>query len=150
MIVQVIPLAYFLQKINEWFPPFSQGVSSSAEGGGILTAFASGGVLLLHVLTALLAVMIFLRCARSLLAGKSDAEQWGFFSLPNGAKLPLAHWENIVGRAGSCDVVLNFPTVSRQHAAVQRDKDGLWTVFPLSARGGVAVNGKTEIGRAHV
>ena len=105
-------------------------------------ALGAGTALLLHVFVALLAALIVLRCGVSLLRGKTENENWGFFSLANGAKLPLSHWENIIGRAGSCDIVLNFATVSRQHAAVQRDEDGLWTIYPLGGKGGVAVNGK--------
>ena len=38
--------------------------------------------------------------------------------------------------------MLNFPTVSRQHAAVQRDENGLWTIYSLGGKGGVTVNDK--------
>ena len=103
-------------------------------------SLSAGFSFLLRILTVLLAIMIVSRCAVSLLRGKSEEENWGFFSLPNGARLPLRHWENIIGRAGSCDIVLHFPTVSRQHAAVQRVEGGLWTIYPLGGRGGVSVN----------
>ncbi len=120
---------------------FLSGLSLPVPGGA-LEALGAVGLLALHVLTAVVALLIFVRCASSLLRGRTEEETWGFFSLPNGAKLPLNHWENIIGRAGSCDIVLNFATVSRQHAAVQRDEDGLWTIYPLGGKGGVAVNGK--------
>ena len=133
-----------LQTIQE----FAAGVGTFFSGFSLpgldsaLGTLSAAGTLALHVLTAVLALLIFLRCASSLLRGRTEDETWGFFSLPNGAKLPLNHWENIIGRAGSCDIVLNFATVSRQHAAVQRDEDGLWTIYPLGGKGGVAVNGK--------
>lgn len=120
---------------------FLSGLSLPVPGGA-LEALGAVGLLALHVLTAVVALLIFVRCTSSLLRGRTEEETWGFFSLPNGAKLPLNHWENIIGRAGSCDIVLNFATVSRQHAAVQRDEDGLWTIYPLGGKGGVAVNGK--------
>ena len=123
------------------FGTFFSGLSPSVPGGA-LNALGAVGLLALHVLTAVVALLIFVRCASSLLRGRTEEETWGFFSLPNGAKLPLNHWENIIGRAGSCDIVLNFATVSRQHAAVQRDEEGLWTIYPLGGKGGVAVNGK--------
>lgn len=123
------------------FGTFFSGLSPSVPGGA-LNALGAVGLLALHVLTAVVALLIFVRCASSLLRGRTEEENWGFFSLPNGAKLPLNHWENIIGRAGSCDIVLNFATVSRQHAAVQRDEEGLWTIYPLGGKGGVAVNGK--------
>lgn len=123
------------------FGTFFSGLSPSVPGGA-LNALGAVGLLALHVLTAVVVLLIFVRCASSLLRGRTEEETWGFFSLPNGAKLPLNHWENIIGRAGSCDIVLNFATVSRQHAAVQRDEEGLWTIYPLGGKGGVAVNGK--------
>lgn len=123
--------------IGDLFSQFSLPAFDSTLG-----AFGAAGVFVVHVLTALLALLIVLRCSFSLLWGKAENEDWGCFSLPNGAKLPLHHWENIIGRAASCDIVLNFATVSRQHAAVQRDEYGLWTIYPLGGKGGIAVNGK--------
>lgn len=123
--------------IGDLFSQFSLPAFDSTLG-----AFGAAGVFAVHVLTALLALLIVLRCSFSLLWGKAENEDWGCFSLPNGAKLPLHHWENIIGRAASCDIVLNFATVSRQHAAVQRDEYGLWTIYPLGGKGGIAVNGK--------
>lgn len=95
----------------------------------------------LHILAAALVVIVFWRCAKSLLRGKIEEENWGFFALPNGAKLMLNHWENTIGRAKSCDVVLNFPTISRQHAAIQRTEDEEWTIYPLSEKSKITVNG---------
>lgn len=133
-------LQQFAQLPQQIAALFSQAAPS---GSNVFGALGTAGGLILHILTAVLALLIVLRCAFSLLRGHVEEENWGFFSLPNGAKLPLNHWENIIGRAASCDIVLNFPTVSRQHAAVQRDENGLWTIYPLGGKGGVAVNGKT-------
>ncbi len=105
---------------------------------------SSGGLvpLVLHVLAAALALLVVLRCGRSLLRGKLEQEVWGFFCLPDGAQLNLIHWENTIGRARGCDVVLNYPTVSRTHAAITRDDRGEWTVFPLSGKNPVYCNGE--------
>ena len=134
-------ITQFFNQLSGAIGGFLAGLSLPDPSGALQTVSAAG-VLALHVLTALLALFVFWRCASSLLRGRPDEESWGCFSLPNGAKLPLNHWENIIGRAASCDIVLNFPTVSRQHAAVQRDEDGLWTIYPLGGKGGVSVNGK--------
>ena len=132
-----------LQSFQQLFTNFREALSSAPIPAAPLAgALGAALTLALHVLVAVLAVLIVWRCAASLLRGRTEEEHWGFFSLPNGAKLPLNHWENIIGRAASCDIVLSLPTVSRQHAAVQRDEDGLWTIYPLGGRGGVAVNGK--------
>ena len=97
-----------------------------------------------------LALLILVRSIRSLLTVPHLPEVWGYLSLPNGAEEPLNHWENVVGRAGSSDVILNYPTVSRQHAALIRGEDDTWTVHDLESRGGVTVNGETVEGRAPV
>ena len=87
-----------LQQLSQLPALFSQ---IAPTGGPLPDALSAAGGLLLHVVTAVLALLIVLRCAFSLLRGRVDEENWGFFSLPNGAKLPLNHWENIIGRASS-------------------------------------------------
>ena len=71
-----------------------------------------------------LALLILLTAIRSLLAVKHLPETWAYLSLPNGERIPLTHWENIIGRAKTADVVLGYPSVSRTHAAVTRNDRG--------------------------
>ena len=71
-------------------------------------------------------------------------------TLPNGAQEPLTHWENILGRGGNSDVILNYPVVSRQHAALIRQADDTWTAYDLGSKGGVTVNGRPVEGSAPV
>ena len=89
-----------------------------------------------------LALLILIRTIRSLLTVPCLPEVWAYLTLPNGANEPLTHWENILGRGSSCDVVLNYPVVSRQHAALIRNEDDSWTAYDLNSKGGVTVNGK--------
>ena len=65
-----------------------------------------------------------------------------YLTLPNGAQEPLTNWENILGRGGNSDVILNYPVVSRQHAALIRREDDTWTAYDLGSKGGVTVNGR--------
>lgn len=97
--------------------------------------------LILRFLFPLLALAMLVRIIRSLIKASPKPEVWAYLSLPNGASEPLTHWENILGRAGSCDVVLNYPVVSRQHAALIRSEDDSWTVYDLGSKSGVTVNG---------
>ena len=60
-----------------------------------------------------LALLILVRSIRSLLTVPCLPEVWAYLTLPNGAQEPLTHWENILGRGESCDVLLNYPVVSR-------------------------------------
>ena len=99
--------------------------------------------LILRLVFPLLALALLVRIIRSLVKVSPKPEVWAYLSLPNGASVPLTHWENILGRADSCDVVLNYPVVSRQHAALIRNADESWTVYDLGSKSGVTVNGST-------
>lgn len=90
----------------------------------------------------ILALLILIRAIRSLLRMPHTPEVWGQLSLPNGAPVLLTHWENIIGRGRSADVCLNYPSVSRQHAALCRGEDNRWTLYDLGSKGGTAVNGE--------
>ena len=116
-----------------------------AEIAGFLAARPAVGnwyTAIARFIFPVLAVLILLRAVRSLLRLPTTPETWAQLSLPNGAPIPLTHWENILGRGGSADVRLNFPSVSRQHAAICRDSEGNWTVYDLGSKGGTAVNGQ--------
>ena len=105
---------------------------------------------LVRFLFPILALMILIRTIHSLLTVPCLPEVWAYLTLPNGAQEPLTHWENILGRSPASDVVLGYPTVSRQHAALIRAEDGSWTVYDLDSKGGVAVNGREVEGQAPV
>lgn len=47
----------------------------------------------------LLALMILVGAIRSLWKVKHPDEVWGYLVLRNGVRLPITHWENIIGRA---------------------------------------------------
>ena len=82
-----------------------------------------------------LALLILIRTIRSLLTVPCLPEVWAYLTLPNGAQEPLTHWENILGRGGNSDVILNYPVVSRQHAALIRQADDTWTAYDLGSKG---------------
>ena len=90
----------------------------------------------------LLALWILLRCVRSMLRGRYEPETWAYIVDLNGTEHPVNHWECIVGRARSADIVLTDPTVSRMHASLQRDGAGDWTLTDLRSKGGTFVNGE--------
>ena len=85
------------------------------------------------------AVLLLIRCGRTLLSGGKQ-ESWGFLSLSNGARYPLYHWENMIGRARQADIRINFPSISRSHAALCRDSEGIWRIYPIRT-GGTLLNG---------
>ena len=101
-----------------------------------------------RILLAAAAVWVLLRCGISLFGNREAPEVWGFVSLSNGARYDLTHWENMVGRMRSADVRVNFPSVSRCHAAICRDDRGQWTVYPVNHSSGVLLNGERALGAA--
>ena len=90
----------------------------------------------------ILAGLILLRCAWPLLTFRREPEIWAWLVLSNGERLPITHWENVIGRSRRCDIVVQFPTVSRNHAVLTRYDDGSWTVSDAGSKGGTLLNGE--------
>ena len=88
-----------------------------------------------------LAVFILAKSMISLLARKTPSEIWAYLRLPDGSVSPLTHWENVIGRARSSDVVVDIMTVSRNHGTLIRDQYGNWRYNDLGSKGGSQVNG---------
>ena len=89
-----------------------------------------------------LALGILIRCAVSLLTFRPEPEVWAWLTTPDGAHIPVTHWESLVGRGAGCDVQLGYPTVSRTQAVLTRYDDGSWTISDAHSKSGVFVNGK--------
>ncbi|MEA4932018.1 MAG: FtsW/RodA/SpoVE family cell cycle protein, partial [Lawsonibacter sp.] len=98
--------------------------------------------LIVRFIFPILAVLILLRAIRSLLRVPHTPEIWGQLSLPNGTPVLLTHWENTIGRSKTADVYLNYPSISRQHAALCRGEDERWTLYDLGSKGGTLLNGE--------
>ncbi len=90
-----------------------------------------------------LVILILFRCASSLLFWKGKKEVWAKLRMSDGTFLPLTHWENLIGRAKACDVVLNIPSVSRNHAVITRKNSKNWVIADLNSKSGTEVNGET-------
>lgn len=89
-----------------------------------------------------LALGILIRCAVSLLTFRPESEVWAWLTTPDGAHIPVTHWESLIGRGAGCDVQLGYPTVSRTHAVLTRYDDGSWTISDAHSKSGVFVNGR--------
>ena len=89
-----------------------------------------------------LAAVLLFRCVKPLLTFRREPEIWAWLCLSDGSKLPVTHWENVIGRSKRSDIVIDFPTVSRSHGVLTRYDDGSWTVTDADSKDGVFVNGK--------
>ena len=103
-----------------------------------LTAYIMTGT---KYLLPILALWILLRCIRSMLREKYEPETWAWLLDEDGAALPVSHWESIIGRSPSSDIVIDMPSVSKLHASLQRAGDGDWTLSALRSREGTYING---------
>jgi len=103
----------------------------------------------LHVLIAvfryaapILCAILLARCCKPLLTFRREPEIWAWLCLEEGDRLPITHWETVIGRSKRSDIVIDAPTVSRTHGALTRYDDGSWTITDADSSGGILVNGK--------
>ena len=90
----------------------------------------------------ILAIILLFRCIKPLLTFPREPEIWAWLCLPDDRKLPVTHWENVIGRSKKSDIVVDFPTVSNSHCVLTRYDDGSWTIADADSKDGVRVNGK--------
>ncbi|MFI3206545.1 MAG: FtsW/RodA/SpoVE family cell cycle protein [Clostridia bacterium] len=107
-------------------------------------------MLFLRIIAPIVALFIVWRCFTSFKKGqRSDSPVIMLQELRTGLTFPVLYWENSIGRAKSCDIVIEDQTVSRDHAVLLRRKEG-WFVVDTDSKAGVAVNGEKVEGRVLV
>ncbi|MBR2716475.1 MAG: FtsW/RodA/SpoVE family cell cycle protein [Oscillospiraceae bacterium] len=107
--------------------------------------FGETGPVLANVsryIAPLLAVLVVVRCVRSMLRERYEPETWAYLYLPGEIMVPLRHWECIIGRARTSDACVEHPSIDRMHACVIRSAAGEWTVYNLG-KSETQVNGRT-------
>lgn len=108
-----------------------------------LQTYANVYIAIMRYGAPILAGLLLLLCAWPLLTGRREPEIWAWLVLPNKERLAITHWENVIGRSSRCDIVVKFPTVSRNHAVLTRYDDGSWTISDADSKNGTFVNGET-------
>ncbi len=96
----------------------------------------------LRYIAPILVLVLLFRCMKPLLTFRREPEIWAWLRLEDDRKLPVTHWENVIGRSKRSDIVIDFPTVSRSHGVLTRYDDGSWTITDADSKDGVFVNGK--------
>ena len=97
----------------------------------------------MRYIAPVLAALLLWRCLKPLVSFRREPEIWGWLQPENWPRIPLTHWENIIGRSKSSDVFINVPTVSRNHAVLTRYDDGSWTITDAGSKSGTMVNGES-------
>ncbi len=109
--------------------------------------FGQGAAILANIsryIAPILAVLILVRCVRSMLRERYEPETWAYLYLPGEIMVPLRHWECIIGRAKSTDACIEHESIDKLHACLIRSADGTWTAYNLG-RGETQVNGETVV-----
>ncbi len=88
----------------------------------------------------ILSLAIIVRCIRSMLNERYEPELWGYIRRGR-EKLPVLHWENIIGSSRFSDIQVDMPGISRVHAVLTRSDRGVWRLYDIFSKGGVWVNG---------
>ena len=128
-------LSGITEKITEFF------IGTGMDGG----VFS----VILRPVFVFLALYILVRCIVSLVRAKNPAEVWAYLKViqyeegEDGELYalyernePLTHWENVIGRARSCDISVDDKNLSRNHGLLIRDEDGTWTFRDIGSQNG--------------
>ena len=107
-----------------------------------LPTYVNVYIAILRYVAPVLAAIVLFRAIVPLLSFRREPEIWAWLCLADGRKLPITHWENVIGRGKRSDIVIDLATVSRSHAVLTRYDDGSWTISDADSPGGVLVNGK--------
>ncbi len=127
------PAAAWLEKILAGIP---------ASFSGMDAAYENFYISMVRCACPVLAALLLLRCAMPLLTFRREPEIWAWLVMPGGERVPVTHWENVIGRSKSCDVSIALSTVSRNHAVLTRYDDGSWTISDVNSKDGTYVNGE--------
>ena len=87
-----------------------------------------------------LSIAILMRCLRSLLSQNPDRETSAYLRVGR-EKVPIEHWENIIGKSRSADLRVFGDGIGRLHAILRRSDRGIWSIYDIFSKGGVWVNG---------
>ena len=109
------------------------------------SAYVNVFLAVMRYLAPALVFVILWRCCKNLLTFRPEPEIWAWLVNSSGEKYPVLHWENVIGQHKRSDIVIDFPTVSRNHAVLTRYDDGSWSITDTESKNGVTVNGRRVI-----
>lgn len=91
----------------------------------------------------ILSLLLFKEIKRLMLYRQEKRNLLAVLDIGNGSfRIPVTHYEVTIGRSEACDVVINLPSISRQHAVMTMNDNGYWKITDTKSKGGILVNGK--------
>ena len=97
---------------------------------------------ILRYAAPVITVFLLYRCFLPLITFRRQPEVWAWLKTKDGTRIPVTHWENVIGRSNGTDIRVNAEAVSRNHAVLTRYDDGSWTITDTDSHNGTFVNGK--------
>ena len=128
-----------LSKIGEFFIgifDLFKELFTLSDGYGLLYTAIARWVFII------LSLFILIKSIVSLLRSRSPNEVWAYFNVNDRIAYPITHWENLIGRSKSCDIVLKDGAASRSHGTLSRDAEGRWSYMDLGSSNGSICAGK--------
>ena len=116
----------------------------------LMQFFADIAVVGLRILLAIYAVFIIYQCFGSMRRQKrQESPLVMLYNKTIREKIPVICWENSIGRSKGSDIVIEDPTVSRNHCVLLRRREG-WFVSDVGSKSGTKVNGRPVHSRHRV
>lgn len=140
----------FFQSIGTFFGDLFSGALFADLQANLPSLLLTYSIFFLRLILPVLGIIVVLRATRSLFQSKNEPETWAYLNLGDGIRVPVIHWENIIGRGKQADIPLPLPTISRNHAALIRSESGSWRLYDLAHKGNLLLNGSTVHGAVEV
>lgn len=105
-----------------------------------MASFTNVYITIFRWIIPVLVLFLLFRCIKPLVFFRREPEIWAWLCLPGDKKVPITHWESVIGRHAKSDIVIDFPTVSRTHAVLTRYDDGSWSISDADSAEGIRVN----------
>ena len=94
-----------------------------------------------RIVLPLITAVLLLKCILTLWLGHPKEKTYGYITdMLSGERHALNMWETSIGRGSSCDITLDYDSISRVQAVITRRIDG-WYIYDTLARSGNKVNG---------
>lgn len=99
-----------------------------------------------RVVLPLITAVLLIKCILTLWLGHPKEKTYGYIiDMLSGERHALNMWETSIGRSASCDINLNYDSVSRVQAVITRRIDG-WYIYDTLSKSGNKVGGE-KIGK---